>query len=166
GDMGQFLMIGSHGGKSWKISDKLLVAAPAIDAHVKDRRYQDDPVGLHPLLLEDMRETGRPKGAVRLAHQKFRRIPSLVDIDISPKGLREGVDICIDCPEVIGLCFSERPREPGTDRIQENQIRLVQNARVARQDSIRRWRQTLVTRSVDSDGTEATHEQPHARGSW
>src|SRR5262249_16460776 len=63
---------------------------------VQDGGLEDDAVGLDAALLQCENEPGRAQGAVTLAIDEFRRVPTVVECQIAMNGARKRVDVRID----------------------------------------------------------------------
>jgi len=78
--------------------------------------------------LQIVRERSGAKGAVAFTDEKFRRVPAVVAADVRVNELRQGFYVLIDAPEILVLGFADGVAEACAHRVNEDQIRFVQEA--------------------------------------
>ncbi|MNE39934.1 hypothetical protein D3C80_1339160 [compost metagenome] len=103
-----------------------VVVRPAVA--VDHQRQQDHAIELHALVLKPIGQTGGPGGAVGFAKQIFGRSPALVHRDVAGDEAGEGIHVLLGAPEIASGRVADRPRIAGPDGVDEDEVRLVEDA--------------------------------------
>ncbi len=107
-------------------------------------------------VLQIIAERGRAKGAVALAHQKLRRIPAIVAIDVGVDVLAERIHVFVDAVEIRRLSLADDVTVAGAHRVNEHHVGLVEEAFGVIHELVRRRRGKLAV------GVVATRRGPNA----
>src|SRR6267378_8373818 len=111
--------------------------------------------------LHIIRKRGGAKRAVALADQELGRVPAGVAADVGMDKLRQRLDVLIHAPEILVLRFARGVAESRSHRVDEYQIRFVQEAICILRKLVGwRWRGTGIYGN-DAARRERTHVQPN-----
>ncbi len=135
-------------------------------------REQHHAVAGDTLVLQPLDQTRRTRRAVGFAEQEFRRIPAIVFGDVTLHEAAESIDVLVRAPETlvgIGvfvflvLFIRDAVRVARADRVDEDEVGLVEQAVGVGHEAIRRRRCRLWTRGFDAHRRKRAHVQPDAR---
>ncbi len=139
---------------------------------VEDGGQQHDAVAGDAVVLQPLDQARRARRAVGFAEQEFRRIPAIVLGDVALHETAERGDVLVRAPEalvrirvlVLPVLFGrDALRVARADRVDEDEIGLVEQAVGVRHEMVRRRRRRVRTRGLDAHRRERAHVQPDAR---
>ncbi len=122
------VVVGGGRGIARQIVDQVLIEPRRTAAIVHDRRQQDDAVELHPVLRQSVRQPARAERAVQFAEDELRAVPAVVDRQPALDAAGEGVDVGVGAPQRLELGIAERARKARADRVDEDEVGLVEQA--------------------------------------
>ncbi len=115
------------------------------------------------MLLQVARQRGRARRPVRLAAQVFRGQPPSVARRPQPDHLADGGDVPSVPVEVFGLAAFDGARVSGRDRIDEDQVGVLEQGLLVVHQAVRRRQQRASVAHVDPPRTQQPKMQPDAR---
>ncbi len=132
-------------------------------AVVENRRLQHHAVDGDAVLLQILGQCRRPRGAVAFAVEEFGRVPAVVDGDVTLDEIAERTHILVHAPEILVLAGADDTAVAGADRIDENQIRAIEDALVVGHQVIGRRRGRHAVADHHAQRAEGAHVQPDRR---
>ena len=88
------------------------------------------PATRMPSLLQRLGDAGRAPGAVAFAGDEERRVPRVEAREIDADELGDRRDVAERVVELRAVLRPRRPAEPGADRVDEDEIRMLEPRRV------------------------------------
>ncbi len=162
-------MIRGRGGHRRQVRDvaQLVPGLEPRGVEVHHRRDQDQAVhrDVVEAALELVDHGRRSRGPVAFPADVLRRGPALVRRDPGANELGDGLSVLAHAPELLALVLAEWTAVPGPDRIDEDEVRDVEDRErvVLHQE---RWCAVVLRVAGDHDAlrSECTHVQPYRRG--
>src|SRR5215475_8369263 len=131
---------------------------------IEDGRDHNDAVQINVVVvLQVVCEGGVSKCAVALPDQEFRRVPAIVARDINLDELREQLDVGIYATKIFVLFFANGRAETCSDRIDEDEIRAIEQAIGVVEQFVWRGRSHSCVHRGDAARPKRAHVQPNRR---
>ena len=127
-------------------------------------RHQDHAVERHALALQPVHDAAGARRAVALAEQVLGRVPAAVVADVLADEARDRLDVRVRAPEVLVLGVADGLGEARADRIDHDEVGLVEDAVGVVHDLVGRRRRGPGVGRDDAAGPERPHVQPDRGG--